>query len=72
MLFFGFCFGDAGYGLIFVLGATIYKFKAKPELKPLLSLIQILGISTVLFGALTGTVFGASLVELDIPALESL
>ncbi|HOK60333.1 MAG: V-type ATPase 116kDa subunit family protein [Tenuifilum sp.] len=71
MLFFGFCFGDAGYGLIFVLGATIYKFKAKPELKPLLSLIQILGISTVLFGALTGTVFGASLVELDIPALES-
>jgi len=71
MLFFGFCFGDAGYGLIFVLGATIYKFKAKPEFKPILSLIQILGISTVLFGVLTGTVFGASLVELNIPALES-
>lgn len=70
MLFFGFCFGDAGYGLIFVLGATIYKFKAKPEFKPILTLIQILGASTILFGVLTGTVFGASLVELNIPAIQ--
>ncbi len=71
MLFFGFCFGDAGYGLIFVLGATIFKFKAKPEFKPILTLIQILGASTILFGALTGTVFGASLVDLDIPAIKN-
>lgn len=71
MLFFGFCFGDAGYGLLFVIGATIYKFKAKPEFKPILTLIQLLGLATVLFGALTGTVFGASLVELDIPALQN-
>ncbi|HBI80864.1 MAG TPA: V-type ATP synthase subunit I [Bacteroidales bacterium] len=71
MLFFGFCFGDAGYGLIFVLAATLYKFKAKPEFKPLLTLIQILGSSTILFGALTGTVFGVSLVDVDIPALEN-
>ena len=71
MLFFGFCFGDAGYGLIFVLAATLYKFKAKPEFKPLLTLIQILGSSTILFGALTGTVFGVSLVNADIPALDN-
>jgi len=71
MLFFGFCFGDAGYGLIFVLAATLYKFKAKPEFKPLLTLIQILGSSTILFGALTGTVFGVSLVNVNIPALEN-
>ena len=71
MLFFGFCFGDAGYGLIFVLAATLYKFKTKPEFKPLLTLIQILGSSTILFGALTGTVFGVSLVNADIPALDN-
>ncbi len=71
MLFFGFCFGDAGYGLIFVLAATLYKFKAKPEFKPLLTLIQILGSSTILFGVLTGTVFGVSLVDVDIPALDN-
>ncbi|HDP74853.1 MAG TPA: V-type ATP synthase subunit I [Bacteroidales bacterium] len=71
MLFFGFCLGDAGYGLIFLIGASIYKFKAKPDFKPILTLIQFLGVATVLFGALTGTVFGASLVELNIPALDS-
>lgn len=70
MMFFGFCFGDAGYGLLFVIGATLYKFKAKPDFKPILTLIQLLGIATVLFGALTGTVFGFSLVDADIPALE--
>lgn len=71
MLFFGFCFGDAGYGLIFVIGATLYKFKAKPELKPLLTLIQILGISTVAFGILTGTIFGYDLASSNIPAVQS-
>ncbi|HPD96051.1 MAG: V-type ATP synthase subunit I [Bacteroidales bacterium] len=71
MLFFGFCLGDAGYGIIFILGATLYKFKAKPEFKPILSLIQFLGIATVLFGALTGTVFGVSLIDANIPALKN-
>ncbi len=71
MMFFGFCFGDAGYGLIFVLGATIYKFKAKSEFKPIITLIQMLGLATIFFGILTGTLFGASLVELNIPALDN-
>jgi V/A-type H+/Na+-transporting ATPase subunit I len=63
MLFFGFCLGDAGYGVLIVLGATLYKFKAKKEIKPLLSLVQFLGISTVIFGALTGTIFGINLID---------
>lgn len=70
MLFFGFCFGDAGYGLLFVIFATLYKFKAKSEIKPLLTLVQLLGISTVVFGVLTGTLFGVSLIEANIPMLE--
>ena len=63
MLFFGFCLGDAGYGLVFLLGATLYKFKAKKELKPLLTLVQFLGLAAVIFGSLTGTLFGMNLLE---------
>jgi len=69
MLFFGFCFGDAGYGILFVVVATIYKFKASQTVKPILSLVQFLGIAAVIFGALTGTVFGYDLAETQIPAL---
>lgn len=69
MLFFGFCFGDAGYGLLFVAGAGIIKLKAKPNIKPLLTLVQILGAAAVLFGALTGTIFGYDLSKSNIPAL---
>ena len=63
MLFFGFCLGDAGYGLLFIIGAGLYKLKAKEEFKPYLSLIQFLGVGTVIFGAISGTVFGVNLIE---------
>ncbi|AHW60674.1 V/A-type H+-transporting ATPase subunit I [Draconibacterium orientale] len=63
MLFFGFCLGDAGYGLLFVIGGGLYKLKAKPEFKPYLSLIQFLGVATILFGAISGTFFGINLIE---------
>ena len=62
MMFFGFCLGDAGYGLVLVLAARLYKFRAKEDMKPLLSLVQWLGLATVIFGALGGTVFGVSLL----------
>ena len=63
MLFFGFCLGDAGYGLIILIGTTIYKFKAKEKIKPLLTLAQYLGLATVIFGILSGTLFGLNLIE---------
>ncbi|MCK4664515.1 MAG: hypothetical protein KAT68_16720 [Bacteroidales bacterium] len=66
MMFFGFCLGDAGYGLLFIVGATIYKLKAKKEIKPYLSLIQFLGIATVIFGVISGTLFGINLIETEI------
>lgn len=72
MLFFGFCLGDAGYGLLFVIGATIYKFKAKSDFKPMLTLVQYLGLSTVVFGILSGTFFGINLLEKDLPIFSSL
>jgi V/A-type H+-transporting ATPase subunit I len=68
MMFFGFSLGDAGYGLVLILIATILK-KKKPELRSVMTLAQFLGISTVVFGALTGTLFGINLIEAEIPWL---
>ena len=63
MLFFGFCLGDAGYGVFFILFATILKFRVKKEFKPILSLTQYLGVATILFGLLSGTFFGVNLID---------
>ena len=65
MMFFGFCFGDAGYGLLIVLVATILKFKLSDKVKPYLSLFQFFGLSTVVFGLLSGSFFGINLVQVD-------
>ncbi|OFX19980.1 MAG: hypothetical protein A2041_07235 [Bacteroidetes bacterium GWA2_31_9b] len=64
MLFFGLCVGDSGYGLVLLIGTLIYRRKAKPDLKPILTLAAWLGGATVLLGMLTGTFFGLSLGEL--------
>ena len=65
MMFFGFCLGDVGYGLVILIGTTIYKLKAKPDIKPVLSLAQFLGIGTIIFGTLTGTFFGINLLQVE-------
>lgn len=72
MLFFGFCLGDAGYGLLFLIGGGLYKLKAKRELKPLLSLIQFLGLATILFGTISGTLFGINLIETEFALTENI
>lgn len=72
MLFFGFCLGDAGYGLLFIVGAGLYKFKATKAFKPYLSLIQLLGLATVIFGAISGTFFGINLIEAEMPWIENI
>lgn len=63
MLFFGFCLGDAGYGIVLLIGATAYKFRADKSMKPTLTLVQFFGLATILFGVLTGTVFGLNLLN---------
>jgi len=70
MMFFGFCLGDAGYGILFVVVATILKWKLDKKMRPILSLLQWLGIGTIIFGILTGTFFGIGL--LDVEALGNL
>lgn len=75
MIFFGLCLGDSGYGLFLLLGATLYKMFAKnisSTMKPIMSLIQVLGASTFFCGLLTGGFFGVSLYDLDYPFVQKL
>jgi V/A-type H+-transporting ATPase subunit I len=65
MMFFGFCLGDAGYGILFVIAGTLLKFKLDKKFRPILSLLQWLGIGTIIFGILTGTFFGINLLEIE-------
>jgi len=71
LLFFGFCFSDAGYGLLFVAVATFFKLK-KPKSTSILSLIQLLGASTMFFGLLGGTFFGIELYKTNLPFYSSI
>lgn len=63
MLFFGFCLGDAGYGLVILLGTTLAKLKKNPKMKPYLTLGQLLGASTFVMGLLFGNIFGVAIAE---------
>ena len=75
MIFFGLCLGDSGYGLFLFLGATAYCLLAKkvtPSMKSILSLIQVLAVSTFFCGLLTGTFFGANIYDLDWPIVQRL
>jgi V/A-type H+-transporting ATPase subunit I len=65
MLFFGLCFGDGGYGLLMLLACTFLKRKVKPDYRPYLSLFQWLGAMALAVGALTGSFFGISLIEVE-------
>ena len=63
MLFFGFCLGDAGYGLLILIGATIGWIKAKEKMKPLFALGVFLSIATIGMGVLGGSFFGINLID---------
>ena len=70
MVFFGLSLGDSGYGLFMVLGVTIYRLVTKKislSMKPILTLVQILGTATFFTGLLTGNFFGFNLYGNDIP-----
>jgi V/A-type H+/Na+-transporting ATPase subunit I len=70
MMFFGFSLGDAGYGLLIILGAQFAKSKL-PKYKSILTLAQFLGGATVLFGMLTGTFFGINLIKSEVAWLTA-
>ncbi|WP_418696825.1 V-type ATP synthase subunit I [Bacteroides sp.] len=66
-LFFAFCMGDAGYGLVLIILGFILKRKLSKSLKGMMNLVITLGIFTAVFGAVLGTFFGVSLFDLELP-----
>lgn len=66
MLFFGICFGDAGYGLLVLVVATIIKAKKKEQsTKDILELAQWLGGAGFVIGFLSGSFFGIELPKVS-------
>ncbi len=65
LLFFGLCLGDLGYGLIIVIATTYFKTKIKDERRNYLTLAQWLGLSTIIAGTFSGTLFGLEMARLE-------
>lgn len=69
MIFFGMCFGDAGYGLLFIVAVLAMWKKIPAKFKDFGWLAIFLCSAAVVFGTLTGNFFGIELAK--IPALVS-
>jgi V/A-type H+-transporting ATPase subunit I len=66
MLFFGFCLGDAGYGIFILVLVTILKLKMKKsKFRGIFTLAQWLGFSTIIMGFVSGTFFGINLLNIE-------
>lgn len=71
-LFFAFCVGDAGYGLVLILLGAYMKSKVGKSMKGMMNLVMTLGGFTTILGAIFGTFFGINLVEANWSWLVSL
>lgn len=74
MLFFGLSLGDMGYGLFLLVAATLAKMFSKGKfsnyMKAVVSLVQVLGASTMLSGLLTGGFFGFQIYDWNIGFIQ--
>ncbi|NTW25603.1 MAG: hypothetical protein HGA37_12970 [Lentimicrobium sp.] len=66
MMFFGFCMGDVGYGLLLVLIGIFMKKRVAPAIRPFLTLAVYLGIATLFFGVVTGTIAGFDMEKIPL------
>jgi V/A-type H+-transporting ATPase subunit I len=67
-LFFAMLIGDAGYGFIFLILTLIFRKKMTSQLR---TLIYVLSGSTIIWGVLSGTYFGAEQIA-QLPLLKDL
>lgn len=72
MLFFGLCFGDAGYGLLVLLIVLIAKRKVPENLKNYCNLGIVLSAATVVVSLMTGIVFGVDLSDPEVGLNENI
>lgn len=70
-LFFAMIVGDAGYGLVFLIAAVIMNAKSR-KLSDINILLYVLSITTIIWGALTGTYFGSEKILSSSAFLQSL
>ena len=73
MLFFGLCLGDMGYGSLMIVGLPIFT-KLFQLINPNFSkwLVVLFGASTILCGTLSGSFFGFSIYDIDIPFIQNM
>lgn len=73
VMFFGFCMGDAGYGLLMIAVVVALLLSGKmPKMRPVMWLGLFLGIGTTIMGTISGTFLGIELMKVDIPFVNSL
>ena len=73
VMFFGFCMGDAGYGLLMIAVVVALLLSGKmPKMRPVMWLGFFLGIGTTIMGTISGTFFGIEVMKVDIPFVNSL
>ncbi|MEG0032911.1 MAG: hypothetical protein RR689_01245 [Mucinivorans sp.] len=65
MIFFGMCLGDAGYGLLFIAVILAVWKKIPKKMKDFAWLGIFLCLAAVIFGILSGNVFGIELIKVD-------
>ncbi len=66
-LFFGFCMGDAGYGLVLIALGFYLRSKFSKSMRGMMNLVITLGIFTTVMGAILGTFFGVPILNLELP-----
>ena len=62
LLFFAMCMGDAGYGLLLIIGGIL--LRRVPSFKSLAPLVSVLGVGTFVIGILMHTFFGVDISTL--------
>ena len=65
-IFFGMMFNDLGYGLVFILLSLIVqkKFRLQRGMKNMMQLMLECGVTTAIFGVLTGSFFGDAITQI--------
>lgn len=70
VMFFGLCLGDAGYGVLLLITGLIARRKMSGSMKSVMTLVSILGVGTMVFGFMSGTLFGIELLKVDWPWIQ--
>ena len=65
-IFFGMMFNDLGYGLVFIILSLIVqkKFRLQRGMKNMMQLMLECGVTTALFGIITGSFFGDAITQI--------